>query len=167
MTANQLVAYNLRRIREAHGLTQEQASEKLEPLMGKRWSQASFSAAESSAKGGRVRVFDANEILAFSIAFDVPVSYFFLPVDRQDRISAGGANLKAEKILGVVAPEAVGGFVADRLAQLGVKDERFRRLEAEVGGLQDSFREVLETLAARLVPEDTPTTKGGRHGKTS
>jgi len=79
LTPNQVVAYNLAQARLLRGWTQDQASEALEPHVGKRWSRATFSAAERSVDGDRVRQFDADEIVAFARAFDLPVSWFFLP----------------------------------------------------------------------------------------
>lgn len=61
------------------GWTQDEASAALEPHVGKRWSKATFSAAERSVDGERVRQFDADEVVAFARAFDLPVSWFFLP----------------------------------------------------------------------------------------
>lgn len=79
LSPNQVVAYNLAQARLLRGWTQDQASEALEPHVGKRWSKATFSAAERSVDGDRVRQFDADEIVAFARAFDLPVSWFFLP----------------------------------------------------------------------------------------
>jgi transcriptional regulator with XRE-family HTH domain len=92
-TANQLVAYNLRRARTHRDLTQKEAAALLKPYLGTEWSVASFSAAESTAKNGaRTRKFSADEILAFSRAFGHPVSYFFTPPEEEtDRpVSCGG-----------------------------------------------------------------------------
>lgn len=79
LTPNQVVAYNLAQARLLRGWTQDQASAALEPHVGKRWSKATFSAAERSVDGERVRQFDADEVVAFARAFDLPVSWFFLP----------------------------------------------------------------------------------------
>jgi hypothetical protein len=82
MTAHQLVAHNLRRAREEWKWTQERAAQALEPYLGKRWSPASFSIAERSAdEDSRKREFDANELLAFSRAFERPLAWFFTPPD--------------------------------------------------------------------------------------
>lgn len=85
-TPNQVVAYNLWRVRKmVKGWTQEQAAKKLKDLKGDQealgldWSKASFSAAERSMSGTRVRKFSADEILSFALVFDVPVAWFFLP----------------------------------------------------------------------------------------
>ena len=79
LSPNQVVAFNLAQARLLRGWTQEQAAEALEPHVGSRWSKATFSAAERSMDGERVRQFDADEIVAFARAFDLPVSWFFLP----------------------------------------------------------------------------------------
>ena len=79
LTPNQVIAYNLAQARALRQWTQDQAAEALEPYLGRRWSKATFSAAERSIESDRVRQFDADEIVAFARAFDLPVSYFFLP----------------------------------------------------------------------------------------
>ncbi len=84
MTGNQLVAYNLQRARKARGWSQEVLGVRLSGMTGRSWSKASVSAAESSWRGGRVRRFDANEILAFARALSLPVAYFLLPPDEDD-----------------------------------------------------------------------------------
>ena len=53
---------------------------RLEPYLGTKWKKASFSVAERSVdEGSRTRNFDANELLAFTQAFDKPLGWFFLP----------------------------------------------------------------------------------------
>lgn len=89
ITANQLVAYNLRRVRESLEITQAEAALRLEPYLGKRWSVASFSDAERSGGNGRTREFDANELLAFSRTFRKPIGYFFSPPDDLESVLAG------------------------------------------------------------------------------
>lgn len=76
---NEVVAYNFRRARELRGLTQDEAAVALEPFLGQRLPQASISALERSYGGDKRREFDAQEILAFACAFDVPLLWFFLP----------------------------------------------------------------------------------------
>jgi transcriptional regulator with XRE-family HTH domain len=79
-SANQAVALNLRVARALRGWTQEQAAEQLERYLGERWSKATWSVAERSVAGRRVKQFSADEIVAFSRAFSLPVSFFFLPI---------------------------------------------------------------------------------------
>jgi transcriptional regulator with XRE-family HTH domain len=92
ITANQVVAYNLARIRKTHGLTQGQAAELLAPYVGATWSKKVYSAAERSYDGGRVRQFTADDLMAFSLAFGEPVWYFFIPPKPDDRADAAGAR---------------------------------------------------------------------------
>jgi transcriptional regulator with XRE-family HTH domain len=79
ITPNQLVAVNLYLARTLRGWTQEQAAAELEPHLGVRWSKASYSAAERSAAGDRIRQFTADDLWAFSKAFDLPLTWFLLP----------------------------------------------------------------------------------------
>jgi transcriptional regulator with XRE-family HTH domain len=80
MTPNQIVAYNVARARALRGWTQEQAAEELAPYLGARLSAASFSAIERSAwKVERIKQFSADELLALSRGFDLPIGYFFTP----------------------------------------------------------------------------------------
>lgn len=78
-TANQVVAYNLIRARELRGWTQEKAAENLSHHLGTRWSKASWSAAERSVDGVRIREFTADELAALSQAFGLPLGWWFLP----------------------------------------------------------------------------------------
>jgi 8-oxo-dGTP pyrophosphatase MutT (NUDIX family) len=86
---NQVIAYNLMRVRKALGLSQEQAAERLEPHLGVRWSKAVYSAAERSFAGKRVRQFTAADVAAFAVAFQVPLLYFYLPPKPEDRQADG------------------------------------------------------------------------------
>ncbi len=79
LTPNQLVGYNLWCARQERGWTQAQAAEALEPHLGVRWTVAQVSAAERSVDGTRVRQFTADDLVAFAQAFDVPITYFFIP----------------------------------------------------------------------------------------
>jgi len=79
LTPNQVVAHNLARAREWKGWTQDQAAEALAPYLGARWSKASLSQAERSVAGKFVRNFNADEIVAFARAFELPVTWFFMP----------------------------------------------------------------------------------------
>jgi hypothetical protein len=93
LTPNQIVAYNLAQARTWKGWTQEQAAAELEPYLGTRWSKASVSAAERSVDGQRVRQSSADDLVAFSRCFGVPVGFFFLPppagaADRMIRVAA-------------------------------------------------------------------------------
>lgn len=80
MSPNQIVAYNVAKARALREWTQEEAAAALEPYLGTRLSGPSFSALERSAwNPTRVKVFSADELLALSRAFDLPIGYFFTP----------------------------------------------------------------------------------------
>jgi transcriptional regulator with XRE-family HTH domain len=79
--ANRTVAYNLRRARELHHWSQEQAAERISAHRPKPWTKQAVWTAEKSftAEPRRVRKFDADELIAFTRAFGVPLGFFFLP----------------------------------------------------------------------------------------
>lgn len=79
LTPNQVVAHNLALARQHANLTQDQAAEALEPYLGRRWSKASLSQAERSVAGKVISKFDADEIVAFARAFNLPIAWFFMP----------------------------------------------------------------------------------------
>jgi hypothetical protein len=58
---------------------QEEAAAELAPYLGAHLSTASFSAIERSIKGTRVKQFTADELVAFSRGFRVPIGWFFVP----------------------------------------------------------------------------------------
>ena len=76
---NQVVALNVARARALRGWTQEEAAAELAPYLGARLSTASFSAIERSIKGTRVKQFTADELVAFSRGFQLPIGWFFVP----------------------------------------------------------------------------------------
>jgi transcriptional regulator with XRE-family HTH domain len=136
LTANQLVAYNLMRVRKAMGMSQEEAAAKLEPYLGTRWSKAVYSAAERSYHGSRVRQFTADDLTAFSLAFGVPVAYFLLPPRPEDR--AEGAVLVSGKTevtwrQAIIAANGwqFGPAVLMRLRELPEDDQPPRRIPSD------------------------------------
>lgn len=139
-TPNQVVAYNLRRAREVRGLTQEEAAARLAPALGDQWSVASWSSAERSVTGKRVRNFTADELLAFSRAFDLPVQWFFTPPPPDDH----PADL-------IAPPDADEGFTPDELSAL-VEGHRgdTTELQALVAGLMTREADEFGALAGRI-----------------
>jgi transcriptional regulator with XRE-family HTH domain len=79
------VAYNLPRARLHRGWTQEQAAEELAPYLGTKWSVANFSAIERSVDGGRIRQFTADDLLALSRGFGLPIGFFLTPPPEDPR----------------------------------------------------------------------------------
>ena len=77
----QIVAWKLEKIRTLRRLSQDEAALLLEPYLGRRMSRAAFSQAERCLDKGRIRRFDADEIVAFARAFEVAIPYFFSPAE--------------------------------------------------------------------------------------
>jgi hypothetical protein len=135
--ANQLVAYNLMRIRKTLGLDQDQAAARLEPYIGEKWSKAVYSAAERSYHGKRVRKFTADDLVAFSLAFGVPVIFFFMPPKDEDRTIGKGAD--SQDVAGAVSGKA----------EVSWRD----LFEVMLGG---EFRLAVQQRMSELSPEDRP-----------
>ncbi len=131
VNANRVVAYNLERARKARGLSQEEARELLK-VEGIDWSKATYSAAERSWDGKRVRQFEADELVAFARAFEVPVIFFFLPPRPADRdevtaVSVGGPDISWSEMLDVI----LGGKFRMLFAQRVVELPRSERANAD------------------------------------
>ena len=127
LTANQIVAYNLARIRKVRGLSQGQAAELLEPYLGARWSKAVYSAAERSYDGKRVRQFTADNLVAISKAFGVPVVYFFLPPKAEDRgpatsLGSGEHDIAWSELFDVMLGGAYRSTLLPRVLELPAED---------------------------------------------
>ncbi|MDP8900800.1 MAG: helix-turn-helix transcriptional regulator [Actinomycetota bacterium] len=123
LTPNQVVAYNLPRARLVRGWTQEQAAEALAPFLGTRWSVANFSAIERSVDGGRIRQFTADDLVALSRGFDLPIGFFLTPPAS----GAEGVRITTPDTKGQGADPVV---MMDAL--LGT-DDNFTHLEDTVG----------------------------------
>ena len=124
---NEVVAYNFRRARELRGLTQEEAALALEPFLGQRLLQAGISALERSYGGDKRREFDAQEILAFACAFDLPLLWFLLPPPQDTRRLQGTSDHVHELYTLALGRE-------DQLEELY---ERFRELGMPEPGADD------------------------------
>ena len=79
LDVNAVVSYNVKAIRERRGWTQQSVAERLSRLTDHQLPQASISAMERGFDGDRRRRFDAHELYLFSVVFDVPIAYFFVP----------------------------------------------------------------------------------------
>lgn len=77
-STNQLISYNLRRIRVERNMTQTEAREATAPFLpGGKWSQVKWSAAERGVAGKRIKHFDADEIFGLARGLGRPVGEFF------------------------------------------------------------------------------------------
>lgn len=129
---NEVVAYNFKRARELRGWTQDEVADRLAPYLGVRLPQASISGIERGYRG-RPREFDAQELFAFSLCFDVPLIWFLLPpAGDQRRMRNSGEYL-----------QELYGLVLGREDQLELLYERFRELgRAEPGVIDRVFEQM-------------------------
>lgn len=84
------------------------------------WSK-SFSAAERSVDGKRVRQFHADEVIAFARAFEVPLTAFLLPPedDPPDVVELGGPqSLPLREFVLLISPPRPTGVKRDELFKL-------------------------------------------------
>lgn len=141
---NEVVSYNFRRARELRGLTQDEAADALEPLLGQRLPQTSISAIERAWGGEKRREFDAHEIFAFACAFDVPLLWFFLPPPGDTRRLAGASDRVNELYT----------FTLGRDDQLDDLYARFRELGMREPDAQDQAFEAVMGAPTRVTLKD-------------
>jgi transcriptional regulator with XRE-family HTH domain len=158
---NEIVAYNFRTARELRRWTQEETAEALERLLGQRLPQASISAIERAYEGERRREFDAQEILAFALAFDLPLVWFFLPPPGDHRTLHHTTNVVSELYGLVFGSETQLEPVYDRLRQLGIDEptEVDRTVENLTGrpsrARKSSYRERRKEMLLALLDQYT------------
>ena len=164
MSENQVVAYNMSRARQLRGWTQDQTAKALEPYLGKRWSKASMSQAERSVAGKVTRTFDADELVAFSQTFELPVAWFLMPPTPQELTQIEVASSKvapaAEFIDLVLGDDATAVVLAERVTQmladlpqqqLTASQRRIGQLtRAKSDALADADYRVLQQLETQL-----------------
>ena len=79
MNPNGIVAWNLRQARKLRRWTQAETVKRLSEF-GIQWSVPSLSDAERSWKpDARYREFTASDLVTFSLTFELPLSWWFLP----------------------------------------------------------------------------------------
>ncbi|HEV8628417.1 MAG TPA: helix-turn-helix transcriptional regulator [Acidimicrobiia bacterium] len=92
LDANQVVAYNFRAARELRGWTQDHVAYLLAQYLGQQLPKASISAIERSVESDRRREFDAQELVAFALTFDLPVIWFLLPPPGAEEYQLAGTE---------------------------------------------------------------------------
>ncbi len=139
---NEVIAYNFRAARELRGWTQEEVALRLEPLLGQRLPQASISGIERTYEGDRQREFDAHEILAFALAFDLPMIWFFLP-PPDDRRRLDRSSMQVDQLYAILLGEPRKlEPLYERLRQIGVNDPTEAEAAVEqITGTTSSARE--------------------------
>ena len=119
---NRVVSFNLRAARELRGLTQEVLARRLENVTGTRLTQAGVSALERTWEGGKRREFDAQEIVEFAQALDVPIIWFFLPPPGDDRKIKNADRPLFDLIELLVGRNELHTIVEGRLRAVGLGD---------------------------------------------
>lgn len=138
MTPNQIVSFNVAKARALRGWTQEQAAEALAPYLGAKLSGASFSALERSAwKVDRVKQFTADELLALSRGFDLPIGFFFVPPPPAFDAGLHAPDAGMKGLDPIVILDAVLGTPAN----LGYWEDELRAYSASVAPKPRSKRE--------------------------
>ena len=126
LDANQVVAYNFRAARELRRWTQEETARRLAPHIGQELPKASISGIERSIDGERKRFFDAQELVAFSLTFDLPIVWFLLPPPADDY-----------KLAQVGAPAGLVSLLLgrqDQLEAIRARLEELRRSDSRAAG---------------------------------
>lgn len=143
---NAVVSYNLRAAREQNGWTQEQLADRLAAVTGRRPNQAGVSALERVWEGGKRREFDAQELVDFALALNVPVLWFFLPPpgDRRE-IKNTGRQLFALIDLLVGRAEHL-PRIEERLRQLGLRENT---AEEEISRILTGHPDVMTSQVIR------------------
>jgi transcriptional regulator with XRE-family HTH domain len=162
LDANQVVAYNFRAARELRGWTQEETAHRLAPYIGQVLPKASISGIERSLDGERKRFFDAQELVAFSLTFDLPVMWFLLPppgaADYQLAAAGRSLQLLANMLLG---RDDQLEDIKERMRELRKADpESSGEVLAEAGGFPAElswkhFQRSREEALFELVEEET------------
>jgi transcriptional regulator with XRE-family HTH domain len=153
VTPNQVVAYNVARARALRGWTQERAAEALAPYLGAKLSGASFSAMERSASSPlRIKVFSADDLLALSRGFDLPIGYFLTPPPPGDDIGLHAPDAGSKGLDPIVLLDAILG----RPDNLGAWEDDLLAYSASIAPMPKSKREKPSVspsdLAERLEP---------------
>lgn len=78
-TPNQVVAFNLARIREMKGLDLTTAAATVSHALGVSWSDRTYAQVERSVTGAKIRQFTADDLVSLAWAYNVPVGFFLTP----------------------------------------------------------------------------------------
>lgn len=142
-TPNQVVAQRIASARMLRRWTQEEAADRLEPYLGAKWSAATFSIVERSVDGKRIRQFTADELVALSRAFEVPIGWWFTP------------SWGDETAL-VVTPDVPDGLPAQLMVDVVMGSvEGFETWANELLLWASNQRVIVETATGKIVRQDS------------
>lgn len=96
ITVEEMVGYNVRRLRESQRLTQTELGELLGKSLGKPWSRQAMSAAEKGDRDWR-----AVELVAVAKALDTSVGYLMFPTGIHESIRLPAISIDAEEVIGI------------------------------------------------------------------
>ena len=142
-TPNQLVAQRIALARQLRGWTQEEAADRLEKFLGAKWSPATFSIVERSVDGKRIRQFTADELVALSRAFEVPIGWWFTP--------SWGDSAAV-----VVTPDAPDGLPSQLMVDVVMGEiDGFETWANELLLWASNQRVIVETATGKIVRQDS------------
>jgi transcriptional regulator with XRE-family HTH domain len=142
-TPNQVVAQRVALARQLRGWTQEEAAERLEKFLGAKWSPATFSIVERSVDGKRIRQFTADELVALSRAFDLPIGWWFTP--------SWGDSAAV-----VVTPDTPDGLPSQLMVDVIMGDiDGFETWANELLLWASNQRVIVETATGKIVQQDS------------
>jgi hypothetical protein len=169
-----VVSWNLRKARELRGWTQAQATEQLDRY-GLRWSVASLSDAERAwTPDGRIREFTASDLVTFSLAFELPLAWWFLPPPPDERgdITVGLDRVEEPLDDAALVKLSLGSSpeIEKRLASLGhprsLADEDKRRLLALIDAQEAQLVDWIEAVKdARAAVDPLPRRGNSKRAK--
>jgi hypothetical protein len=144
LSPNQLVAFNLNRLRHGHEWSSMEAASRLGELLGRTISLSSYSALERSVAGRRIKRFDADEIFAVAFLFDVGLWTLF-EVPEGSRVKLPGMAsrvLNAKKARAVAAAPSTDALAEQIASRVTANPELWRKLQS---ALADALGKVLAT----------------------
>lgn len=111
LSPNQIVAFNIERLRRERGWGAQETANRLGSILGREISLASYSAMERSIEGKRIKHFDADEIFAFARVFGVrvwtlfwpPINYHFARVRMRPEGAPARQSLPRNAALSLIA----------------------------------------------------------------
>ena len=143
LTPNQVVAERIAYARKLRGWTQEEAADRLAPFIPVRWSPVTFSIVERSVDGKRIRQFTADELVALSRAFEVPIGWWFTP--------SWGDSAAV-----VVTPDAPDGLPSQLMVDVVMGEiDGFETWANELLRWASNQRVIVETATGRIVRQDS------------
>jgi hypothetical protein len=149
-----LVSWNLQRARKIREWTQAEAIERLDRF-GLSWSVASLSDAERAwLPDHRTREFTASDLTVFSLAYDLPLAWWFLPrpPDERGNLTFGLHQVVEPFDEAMLVRLSLGSSreIEERLASLGVSRslaaEDKRHLLALIDAQEAQLAEWLESV---------------------